>query len=105
MEKTFEDIEFLLTHLNNQGYVSTQDIQFLREIVFHIDGLVNKLENNETDDSDIIKRDVIDYLKQTDEHLRRVLFNHEDTEKEHDPDHQDANNRLFVSLLNQLKSF
>lgn len=105
VKKVFQQIDQLIAHLKNQGNLSQKDVEFLREVIFHIDGLLSKLNlQEESEDIDIVKNDLVHYLTDANEHLRKVLLDHEGTDHTHHPDHQDKNNRFFVEMIQQLKN-
>lgn len=105
VEKVFQQIDQLIAHLKNQGNLSQKDVEFLREVIFHIDGLLNKLNlQEETQEIDIVKNDLIHYLTDANDHLRKVLLDHEGTDHQHHPEHQEENNRFFVDMIHQLKN-
>ena len=106
VENIYQQIDRLIDHLGKQSKLSQKDVEFLRKIIFHIDGLLNKLNLNAQDGDrvDIYRNDLINDLTQANEHLRNVLLAHEGTEHIHHPSDQKKNDEFFVEMIRQLKN-
>lgn len=104
VENIYQQVDKLIEHLKNQTQLSYKDIEFLRQVIFHVDGLLNKMNSSEeTQEFDIVKNDLIKYLDEANQHLRKVLLKHDGTQVEHTDDNQEKNDKFFVELISQLK--
>lgn len=104
LESTIAMVDTVLQHLKNQGKASKQDIAQLKEIIFHLDGLLVRLKAEPDGQNDLLTQDVIRFLSSALENMRDVLESEEDTEHEHQKEgHQESNDNLFASLVKQIQ--
>jgi len=103
LSEIIEQVDNLIDHLKNQGQLSATDIEFLRKIVFHLDSLILKI-NNQKNQTDFVATEIATTLTTANNHLRTVLLNEEKTVYQHPELHQQKNNFIFASLINQIKS-
>ena len=104
LQATTEQVDKIITHLKNQERLSREDINFLEEVVFHLNALIVRLKNQKTPGLDLAYHDSLEFLTTANEHLRKVLVREENTTYVHSsPEKQKNNNYLFGTLIRQIQ--
>lgn len=103
VQELFDEIEKVLTHIDAQQQLSLDDIEYLRNIIFHIDGLLNSLEQRTEETHALILQEVTKNLREANQHLRKVLLREESTTFVHTPDKQKHHEKLFTGLIRRIQ--
>ncbi len=104
LDEMIKSIDVLIKHLSSKNQLSVQDVQSLEKTIFHIDGLLIKLNNKQKQEFNLIIMNIIQALNEANVHLKHILTHKQDNPTNyHSDQHQKLSNHLFASLFNHLK--
>ncbi len=103
LQSLVSEVEIVIDHIGSQTGLSQSDVEFLREVIFHLDAIIVKIKNDFEKNQNLILMDVVEKLSDANNHLRNVLLHEESCQLQHSETHQKQNDLIFLKLIKRIK--
>lgn len=104
IQQILQQLEAVHKRLEIQQGFSKEDIKSLRQLLFHLDALINKIKNRSKKQESIAFQELLNYFQDSAGSLRRIILEQENSDYLHLANHQRENDATFMKLITQLES-
>lgn len=94
-------VEEVFTDLKKTDQISNSDREKLGQVISHIDNLLIHLKRQKAIHYSLLYEDIIKYLTETNQHLRKVFLQATSGEGNHNE--RTSNDKMFLSLVTNIK--